>query len=259
MKKAKNIPKRATWYAPDKCWQNGPRGDGGSPKGDWTGWRPDGTVLWTAQYHPYWHGALHGTVTYFDRKGKVTRVEHYERGIRVAKPPVLETQKFVRPKLKGTPYERLMQLDAAMRAAKHEDYADVAWKKVKPSDVAAAEKKLGTKLPPSYVAFVKEHGVFDIRGTNEAVYNRLLAPLEIAKVTLALRQHGEEFLEDGLCFQGNLYDDNFYAFRVSSRRKDGEMCVGEWWHDDESGWPKRFKTFDQHIGELCANWCDELE
>jgi len=253
------VPQTAEWKSSNSSWEDGPRGARGR-HGAWTAWRSDdGSVLWKGRYLD---GKIHGDVTYFDHGDAtmiVTWVHGSYNGLRTLKKPAAAKRKRVKvPKLRGTPYERLTQLDEALRGAKHEDYARVAWKKIRPADVAKAEKKLRTKLPPSYVAFVKAHGVFDIRGTDGEVYNRLLAPLEIAKITLALRRAGEEFLDDGLCFQGNVYDDNFYAFRVGSRRKDGEMTVGEWNHDDDSVWPRRFKTFDEHIGELCAHWCDEL-
>jgi hypothetical protein len=257
--KPKGVPKTAEWDWTTSSWEHGPRNAHGR-HGAWTAWNSsDGSLFWKATYRD---DKLHGTQTYF-RDGKRAMTMTYANGeyasmkVLAKLEPTQPRKKSKVPKLRGTPYERLVQLDEAMRAAKHDDYAGVAWKKVKPGDVTKAEKKLGTKLPPSYVAFVTEHGVFHIEGTDDEVYNRLLPPLEIAKITLALRKR-ERFVKDGLCFQGNLYDDNFYAFRVSSRRKDGEMTVGEWNHDDDSFWPKRFKTFDEHLSQLCANWCDEL-
>jgi hypothetical protein len=256
--KPKGVPKTAEWYWTTSSWEDGRRNAHGR-HGAWTAWNSnDGSLFWKATYRD---GKLHGKQTYF-RDGKPAMISTWKDGTHgtstLLKQPAAEKKRArAKPKLRGTPYERLVQLDEAMRAAKHDDYAGVAWKKVKPGDFAKAEEKLGTKLPPSYVAFVTAHGIFHIEGTDDDVYNRLLPPLEIAKVTLALRKR-ERFLKDGLCFQGNAYDDNFFAFRVSSRRKDGEMTVGEWNHDDDSFWPKRFKTFDEHLSQLCANWCDEL-
>jgi hypothetical protein len=174
----------------------------------------------------------------------------------------------------GRAHAALMKLDAALRKADHEDYRRVAWKKVKAAEVAKAEKRLRGKLPPSYVELVTTHGLFVISGDDtdkyeavESQYNRLLAPVEIAQLTEDMRRHFTEeedednskFLADAIPFQGNLYDDNFYVFRVSSRRKqDGEMTVGEWYHDEDSRWPRSFTSFEQHIERLCKNWLSEL-
>ena len=169
-------------------------------------------------------------------------------------------EKLKKPK---TGYEAVMQLDAVLRASRRRNYKCVAWAKVKASQLAAVEKKLGVKLPPSYRAFVLQHGIFCISGDDEdnydkvdSQYYRLVPPRFILTATLGIRRYrrhedDEELVNDAIMFQSNPYDEDFFAFRISSRRKDGEMTVGEW-HDHNDGfWPRGFTSFDAHLIELC--------
>jgi hypothetical protein len=167
-------------------------------------------------------------------------------------------------------YEAVMQLDETLRAADHPDYRRIAWKKVKAGDLAAAEKKLGIALPPSYKAFVTKHGVFVISGEDvdrydrvETKYDRMLPPSFLVKATLGVRRYrrgedDEELVNDAVMFQSHPYHEEFFAFRISSRRKDGEMTVGEWLEGGDGGWPRGFKSFDDHLIALCEQWHKKL-
>ncbi len=104
--------------------------------------------------------------------------------------------------------------------------------------------------------------MFHVAGDG-ATYDRLLTPRQIAKLTLAIRKGDLEeralrFLRDAICFQENPYSDDYFVFRVSSRREDGEMSVGSWSHDDASSWGKGFRTFEAHVTKLCDDWLDEI-
>lgn len=143
------------------------------------------------------------------------------------------------------------------------------------SDVEAAEKRLRVKLPPSYVNLVTRYGRFKVLwempadpaeevakkfDTYEGFY-ALLHPMEIVAETLELRQAYEEetadMLRDSLCFQENRYRSDFYTFRISDARQDGEMSVHAFYHDDLYVWSDVFFTFEEHLYEWVENFTAE--
>jgi hypothetical protein len=150
-----------------------------------------------------------------------------------------------------------------------ETYAALVFSRpVEDAEIAAAEKKLGVALPPSYVRFVKTHGLFkllfepppaarvsarqfeDVGGARA-----LLSPADIASETLATRgAHAETddaetatMLGDSLLFQENHYRDNFYAFRISDAGSHGgEMSVHAFGMTTMHQWSDRWIGFEDH-------------
>jgi hypothetical protein len=287
-KRPAGIPKRAIWFYDDGCWADGPMGKEG-PIGEWTCWHRDGKLWRVENYDTRYEGTLHGERKWFGPDGAQQKVEVYQMRNVVS---VSRSGQAARPRPSGSPrdawkalektqkaadsteatYNIVMRLDAAIRAADHQDYRGIAWKKVKPADLAKVEQRLKIRLPPSYVSFVTRYGLFVI--SSEEVdryeeagdgYDRLLRPSEMATITRALRRdyadfHDDpKFIKDAVCFQCRPYEDDFYVFRVSSRRKkDGELSVGAWSHDEENSWGRGFQTFDEHIAKLCKEWLKQL-
>jgi hypothetical protein len=268
MNKPPNIPATATWNEEEKCWEDGPRVGSYVRTGAWSGWRADGTLYWTARYGTGHNtGYLHGQLIYFDPAGKPAKIEKWKQGDRVSSKRV-GTAKGPKPKKPKSGYEAVMQLDAELRVAGDRDKRRVAWKKVKASELAAVEKKLGVKLPPSYKELVIKHGLFVISDRDKdsyikGGYYRLLEPKEIVTATLGVRRHcrgedDEKLVNDLVMFQANpYYESDLFGFVVSSRKKDGEMGVGEWNHDDDNRKPRGFRSFDAHLIQLCKKVIDE--
>ena len=159
----------------------------------------------------------------------------------------------------------MLRLQAALAEAKHPDYSRVKFRKVTRASVASAEKKLKVPLPPSYVELVTQLGAFEVVGRNSASYNQLLTPAQMVQHTLMLRAayadddpKTGDVLKDSLLFQGNLYLDNFFIFLISSKRKNGEMGVHEFYHDDQYVPPDGFCDLHAHMRDLVDNWVDTL-
>jgi hypothetical protein len=151
-------------------------------------------------------------------------------------------------------------LEATIAKAGHRRFKAVSFTPVTRADVAAAEKRLGVQLPPSYVKLVTEVGAFRITGTEGRFWYPLLAPAEIVEHTLAARAAAgrDKALQDLVFFQGNMYLDNFYCFVVSTKRANGEMAIDAYYHDDPfeaSPWG----DFRTHILEWVENCIAELD
>jgi hypothetical protein len=160
----------------------------------------------------------------------------------------------------------LDRLQAALKKAKNPDYKELAFTPVKKTELAKAEKALGTKLPPAYVDLITRRGVFCISDGDGGEYNPLLTPAEIAETTINGREACAEAdpelgeaVADLIFFQGNLYRDNFYAFVVSSKNKDGEMAIDEFYHDDHYEPGSAKGDFRSHIVELVDGWISQLD
>ncbi len=103
--------------------------------------------------------------------------------------------------------------------------------------IEEAERELGVTLPPSYVEFVTQHGLFYIDGglTGRGSGNdtELFSPEEIIEKTLEYRKEmkdsndidSQKILDDGLIFCADPCDEYFYLFVLSSagKNKNGEM------------------------------------
>src|SRR4051812_12517498 len=125
--------------------------------------------------------------------------------------------------------DAVLRLQTALKEAKNADYVRLVFKKATSREIAAAEKKLKVKLPPSYLELVTGLGAFKVVGpcktsdwdNAQPFYNPVLLPSEMVTRTLRKRStyadNGEEdvaeMLEDSLLFQGNVYYDNFFTFR----------------------------------------------
>lgn len=149
------------------------------------------------------------------------------------KKPVAKKKKAAAPKKKEGAREILEALDVWLEKCGL-DQRVVYSKPIAASAVSAAEKKLGMKLPSSYVDFVTKHGTFEISGelTGRGFGNdtALLAPAEAVKETLRYRKElakagdadGREILDDGLLFCADPRDEAFFLFVLSSA-KGGDM------------------------------------
>jgi hypothetical protein len=121
---------------------------------------------------------------------------------------------------------------------------------VKPEELRRLEDALGPALPPAYLQFIRQHGLFsatDARGQERA---RMLSPAEV----LEEHQRQKEFMEDGsfgdaeeeleaarreaevrsrlVPFQYvTRYASDFYCFDTGMRRATGPLIL-QAYHDD---------------------------
>jgi len=206
----------------------------------------------------------------------VSRNPKFQDYADIVKQKEYKTWRSQRSKMKpSTPVEAVRHLAESIAQYGHPNYSALVFSPPIPSEeVKKAEARLGTKLPPSYVAFVTTHGCFKLlkeAPKMPADYSKLigsrglLSPKEIADETLNTRKaytEAEEeaapLLDDSLLFHENYYRDNFYAFRISDgKRHGGEMGVQCFYHDDEYVFERGFWPFEQHIIEWAGEVLEE--
>jgi hypothetical protein len=175
-------------------------------------------------------------------------------------------------------------IDAVKRLQKvidqkgHDTYGALVFSEpIDPVEVAMAERKLGVRLPPSYVKLVTKHGCFKLvweKPEDGTEYPKLrgcralLPPADIASETIGARKayaktRTGEMLAESLLFQENYYRDNFYTFRVSeplggrAAAKSREMSVHVFFHDDVYEWRVRYVSFEDHLREWVSAVLDD--
>ncbi len=126
----------------------------------------------------------------------------------------------------------ITELDIALRNEQHTRYAMLKFKPVSADQVAAAEARLGVKLPQSYVELVTRVGAFEIvngkTGQDARSWYPLLSPDEIVQHT-------------------------------PSQRPDGEMGVHSFYHDDTNEWGDEFLSFEEHIDDWAGQVLAEVD
>lgn len=137
---------------------------------------------------------------------------------------------------------------------------------VSSSEVADAEKALGFKLPPSYVDFITQYGLFSISGnlTGRGSGNdtELFSPTEAIEETNHYREELAEFAEgsedakiinDALIFCADPLDEFFHLFVISSANTDGEMPTRSYNYQDPAcsdDWYEGDGSFESTIDEI---------
>jgi tetratricopeptide (TPR) repeat protein len=171
--------------------------------------------------------------------------------------------------------QALVRLQQAIAKYGHPTYGALVFSKpIAADELAKAEKRLGTKLPPSYVELVTQHGLFKLlwdvpehadEAFSHAKFNKLhgcralLSPLDIARETLSIRKayastdddQTSAQLAESLLFQENYYRDNFYVFRTT------DHSVHAFYHDDAFLWSKKQLDFDAHIRRWVQDVLDD--
>ncbi len=161
-----------------------------------------------------------------------------------------------------TAYEALMRLqDYIENSGNGHSEKGVRFRQpISKKEIEKLEKKLKTKLSPSYVNFLVEHGPFQIDGGKY----RLLSPMEALKVTYHQWKYYEKCLKnDPVCddsdtmkvfhlyfFQFMRYESDHYVFNLEETFINGEMTVHPFYHNDIFYLANNRIDFNKHISKL---------
>jgi hypothetical protein len=151
--------------------------------------------------------------------------------------------------------------------------------KVSLTDLENVEKKFDIKLPPSYVTFVLEHGLFKI-GKHNDEESRLLKPCEFVRLSDALSKEWKVDWEKDFTQEEKKRADNFLCFSIGDEhlqitwyyffnfntlnKNTGEVsvmgyCQEDWRYLLSDEWNQKCEErgFDEHLRHLVDYYLDE--